>query len=240
MNTTKTIIAIGGGELRDQETLPMDQAIVRLSNKQNPKILFIPTASGDSEGYIEVVERVYGETLNCAVTALKILTESPADDEIREQILSADIIYVGGGNTAKMMTAWKEKHVDRYLWQAYHNGVILSGLSAGAICWFDAGYSDSFYADTGEYTTVKGLGMIPALCCPHFNAQLDFDGFMQRQKRPAIAIDDCCAVVFQNDAYKVVKAKESANAYLLVNHGGTIHKTVLDNIDFKPLQGEII
>ncbi|MCL1996466.1 MAG: peptidase E [Defluviitaleaceae bacterium] len=234
MSTKKTIVAIGGGELRCNETFAIDEYIVKSTKKSTPKVLFIPTASGDSEGYIETVKHIYGDELGCLVTSLKIITETPSDAEICEMILSADIIYVGGGNTDKMMEAWKSRGVDDYLRKAYNNGIILTGLSAGSICWFEHGHSDSFLDETGQYCVVDGLGMIYGLHCPHYNERLGFDEFMKTQNKPAVAIEDNCAVVFQDDYYKVVKSNNSANAFLFDSKNGEIRKRMIDNSDFKP------
>ena len=232
----KTIIAVGGGEIRLNETFAIDEYIVKSTGKKNPKALFIPTASGEPDGYTEAFNRVYGSELGCIVNTLKILTETPTDHEIQDMIFSADIIYVGGGNTAKMMDAWKNRGIDNYLWQAYDKGVILSGLSAGSICWFEHGHSDSFIDETGEFSLINGLGMIPGFHCPHYNERPDFDEFMKRHSKPAIAIEDNCAVVFQNDAYKVIKSLDSANAYLIYTKNETIQKRILSNTEFQPVK----
>ena len=236
MTTTKTIVAIGGGDLRFNETLSIDKYIVNLSSKKNLIALFIPTASGEPDGYIEVFNRVYGTELGCSTNVLKILTEAPTDADIREKIISADIIYVGGGNTAKMMEVWKSKNVDVYLEEAYNNGTILTGLSAGSICWFEYGHSDSFRDETGEYSEVKGLGILPGLHCPHYNERPEFDEFIISRKINAIAIDDNCAVVFQDGNYKVIKSVYSANAYLFAPQKGIFKKSVIDNTNFMPIE----
>ena len=95
----KTIVAIDGGELHLKETLSIDKKIVQLSDKTNPNALFIPTASGEPDRYIEAFNQIYGTELGCSTDVLKILTKTPADTENKDKILSADIIYVGGGNT---------------------------------------------------------------------------------------------------------------------------------------------
>jgi len=236
MHIIKTIVAIGGGELRLNETLPIDKKIVELSDKTNPKALFIPTASGEPDGYIDTFNRIYGTALGCTTDVLKILTGTPTDAEIKEKILSADIIYVGGGNTAKMMDAWKNRQIDRHLMEAYNQGTILSGLSAGSICWFEYGHSDSFLEETGAYHPVKGLGILPGLHCPHYNERPEFDALMASQEMPALAIENNCAVVFQEGQYKIIKSVDSANAYFFPskNHGGS--KKVLVNAEFESLK----
>ena len=136
------IVAIGGGEIRDGETLNIDKFIVSLSGKEKPSLLFIPTASHDVEGYIETVKKVYGE-LGCDVKILCLTKENIEEDDIRDIILKSDIIYVGGGNTEYMMKIWEKYSVDKYLKEAYKKNIVLSGLSAGSLCWFKAGFDDS-------------------------------------------------------------------------------------------------
>lgn len=156
----KTIVAIGGGEIRTRGTAPIDREIIRLSNKKNPKLLFIPTASSDSESYWKHVQEHFGTFLKCKTDVLFLIKERPAKAQIRKKILSADVIYVGGGNTLQMMRLWRRLGVDRLLISAYENGTVLSGISAGSICWFDSGHSDSmsFYnPQKWKYINVRGL-----------------------------------------------------------------------------------
>src|ERR1700693_583913 len=134
----KTIVAIGGGEIRTRGTAAIDREIIRLSNKQNPKLLFIPTASSDSERYWKHVQEYFGEFLKCNTDVLFLIKEQPSKERIKEKILSAEIIYVGGGNTLLMMRLWRRLGVDKLLKAAYENGTVLSGISAGSICWFDS------------------------------------------------------------------------------------------------------
>jgi dipeptidase E len=157
----RTIVAIGGGVIRTRGTAAIDREIVRLSNKKNPKLLFIPTATSDSEKYWNHVQDYFGKFLKCKTDVLFLIKEQPSAGQIRRKILSADIIYVGGGNTLMMMRLWRRLGVDKLLTSAYENGTVLSGISAGAICWFDSGHSDSmsFYNPRKwKYINVKGLG----------------------------------------------------------------------------------
>lgn len=138
----KHIVAIGGGEIGRPgypiETTAIDKQIISASGKMNPNVLFVPTASTDSSGYCEVFRQHYGKRLGCTVTVLNLYSE-PTEAAIEQEIDNADIIYVGGGNTLKMMTLWRRMGVDKLLANAYENGTVLCGLSAGAICWFEAG-----------------------------------------------------------------------------------------------------
>ncbi len=122
-----TIVAIGGGEIRLEETLAIDRQIVSLAHKEKPLALFLPTASGEPQGYMDTFHEVYGEKLGCQTETLLLLSGDATQEEMRRKILSADIIYVGGGNTKKMMEVWQEKHVDVFLREAYEKGTILRG-----------------------------------------------------------------------------------------------------------------
>ena len=99
----KAIVAIGGGEIRTRGTAPIDREIIRLSGKKNPKLLFIPIASSDSERYWKHVKEYFGKFLKCKTDVLILIKERPSKKQIRKKILSADIIYVSGGNTLLMM-----------------------------------------------------------------------------------------------------------------------------------------
>jgi len=169
----KAIVAIGGGEIRTRGTAPIDREIIRLSGKKHPKLLFIPTASSDSERYWKHIKEYFGDFLKCKTDVLFLIKERLPKKQIRKKILAAEVIYVGGGNTLLMMRIWRRLGVDKLLKLAYNNGTVLSGISAGSICWFDSGHSDSmsFYnAQKWKYINVKGMGLIPGIHCPHYNS----------------------------------------------------------------------
>src|SRR3989344_5093693 len=133
------IVAVGGGEIgrpgTSIETEKIDKETIKLSGKKHPKLLFIPTASSDSEGYVEVVKKYFGKRLGCKVDVLRLLKSKPNRREIRKKILGTDIVYVGGGITLKMMAVWRKLGVDSILEVAVRKGIVLSGVSAGAVCW---------------------------------------------------------------------------------------------------------
>ena len=159
------IVAVGGGDMGNSETLPIDREIINLTGKARPRALFIPTASYDSADYYEGFRRVYGRRLGCQTDVLLLLGINQPHEIVEEKILSADLIYVGGGNTLKMMRRWRKLGVDHMLQTAYANGIVLAGVSAGAICWFSYGHSDSmafYHPDDWGYVKVKGLGLIEA------------------------------------------------------------------------------
>ncbi|MBA3937732.1 MAG: Type 1 glutamine amidotransferase-like domain-containing protein, partial [Planctomycetes bacterium] len=159
------MFAIGGGELRTGETLTFDQQIVAFTGQIGPRALFVPTASGDSEGYWQAFSAVYGRQLGCTTEVLRLLTD-PADAAAAAgKIGNADLIYVGGGNTLRMLEVWRRLGVDRLLEQAAGCGQVLCGLSAGALCWFRFGNSDAPMLEgrSGIRTMrVDGLGLVDA------------------------------------------------------------------------------
>jgi len=218
----KKIVAIGGGEIGRPgfpiETTKIDKEIIKLTNKKNPVLLFIPTASGDSEGYFATVEKYFGKKLGCKTNVLYLTKAKLSKEQIRSKILSADIIYVGGGNTFKMMKIWKKFGIDKILQEAHKKGV-LSGLSAGAICWFKYGNSDSRKMKNPKAPLIKvsGLNFIPALLCPHYDFEKDrkpdLKKMMQKTSGIAIALDNCCAIEIIDNTYKIISSKDSANAY---------------------------
>lgn len=227
------IVAIGGGELGSNETMQIDRFIVEISETPKPKLLFIPTASGDSEGYIEAVRKVYGNQLGCKIDTLLLLDNGITQSEIEKKILSADIIYVGGGDTVKMMEIWRRNKVDEYLRKAYEKNLVLSGISAGSICWFLKGHSDS-NADTNpngwwDYEQVKGINLIPAIHCPHYNEKghEGFDEAMKKEEIPGIAVENNCAFVIKDDMYKIIKSDNRSKVYLLKNINGIVSKKEL-------------
>jgi dipeptidase E len=234
----KAIVAIGGGEIRTRGTAAIDREIIRLSNKKHPKLLFIPTASSDSEIYWQHIQHYFCNFLKCKTDVLFLIREQPSKEQIRSKILSADVIYVGGGNTLQMMRIWRRLGVDKVLKAAYENGTVMSGISAGAICWFDSGHSDSmsFYNPRNwKYINVKGLGLInlgpiKGIHCPHYNGMTrgvprrkHFRAMIEKIEGVGIAMENNCAIEFIDGRfYRVIRSKPSARAYRVYKSGGKV------------------
>src|SRR6516225_4522628 len=108
----KAIVAIGGGEIRRKGTEDIDREIIRLSNRPHPNVLFIPTASSDSDNYWRSFAEYFGDFLKCKTDVLRLIDTPPSAQQIERKIFSADIIYVGGGNTLYMMRVWRRLGVD--------------------------------------------------------------------------------------------------------------------------------
>ena len=218
------IVAIGGGEIGrpgySVETAEIDKQIIALTKKAHPKVLFLPTASGDSQSYYETFKSYYGETLGCNTSILSLYAK-PSKTIIKEAIMNADIIYVGGGNTLKMMTLWRRMDVDKMFAEAGKNGTLLTGLSAGAICWFKAGLSDSrsfkSSGHTWNYINVHGLNIKNILLCPHYDVELQRQPALKKSlegtKKVAIAVDNCAALEIKDDKFRVLSSKKGAKAH---------------------------
>jgi dipeptidase E len=233
----KKIVAIGGGEIGRPrypvETTEIDKEIIRLTRKKNPKLLFIPTASSDSESYFEIVKKHFGNKLGCKTDVLYLIKEKLSKKEIKDKILKSDIIYVGGGDTLKMMKTWKKNGVENFFKKAYRKGIVLCGLSAGSICWFKWGNSDSrkFNNPNANLIKVAGLNLISALHCPHYDfdkdRKADLKKMMRKTSGVAIAIDNCCAIEIIDDTYRIIDSKSSANAYKVYWKGNKYYEEVI-------------
>ena len=236
------IIAIGGGEVREKSTLQIDKEIISFSGKKNPKLLFIPTASSDAEGYFLSIKEYFGN-LGCSVDVLYLIKENPTKEEIQSKILGSDIIYVGGGNTLKMMTLWRKLGVDILLQKALEKNIVLCGLSAGSICWFKYGNSDSrkFTGNSSQLIKVTGLGFIEALHCPHYDAeayrQEDLKRMMKSSPLIAIALENNCAIQIEDASYRIITSNPKAKAYKIYWKNGVYFKEEIERDNtFLPLQ----
>lgn len=236
------IVAVGGGDMRVQATLAIDQRIIELTGKQQPHALFIPTASSDSVEYAEVFHATYGDLLGCKVDTLFLLRDKPPLERIAEQIRAADLIYVGGGNTLMMMRLWRRLGVDQLLREVYARGTVLSGVSAGALCWFAYGHSDSqrFYnPENWDYIRVRGLGWLNLTACPHLDGESRLENFvrmMQKHSGMGLGIDDCAALEVIDDQCRVIASREGARAYRVFRQNGQMNIQPLEpDTQYQPL-----
>lgn len=233
----KRIIAIGGGEIKQRQTLKIDKYIVDSAGEKNPRLLFVPTASSDAEGYVEAISSYFGDELGCSVEALLLCENKDSKEKIRKKILESDIVYVGGGNTRMMLEIWKKNNVHHFLKEAYHQGTILCGLSAGSICWFDCGQSDSDLTDSdmgSPYSIVEGLGFIPMIHSPHHNEDFrntDFDRKISDMKLIGLALSNNCAIEICDDGFRIMKSRPEAYALKIFRSGNRLVKEELNSSD---------
>ena len=165
MAKSRNIIAIGGGGFGANPGQGIiEKYILKQTKKKNPKICFIPTATGDNEAYKVNFYSTF-TNLNCCPSHLDFFKRTP---DLNELILNQDAIFVGGGNTKSMLAVWKEWGLDKILKKAYLNGTVMSGVSAGAICWFQNGITDSW---ASNLKMMPCLNFIKGTCCPHYDEE---------------------------------------------------------------------
>jgi dipeptidase E len=243
----KKIVALGGGEIGRPgypiETTEIDREIIRLSGKENPALLFIPTASGDSESYYEAVKQHFGKRLGASLDVLYLLRERPVIEEIKSKIDKADIIYVGGGNTSRVTRTWRKTGTDLLLKQAYENGKVLSGISAGAICWFRWGNSNvrKYKNPDADLIRVSGMRLLNGLFCPHYDAEEARKPELKRMMRKvpgiAVAVDNCCAIEIIDNRYRIISSKPAANAFKVYwSKGEFFEEMIQKKEEFEPLE----
>ena len=227
------IVALGGGTV--DENSAVDRFIVALCGKERPRFLFLPTASGDGGHYINAVKRSY-KRLGCATDALCLVRAEYAQDELKSRVSAADIIYVGGGDPLRMMKVWERVGLLPLLREAAERGAVMCGVSAGAMCWFSAGYSDRDYYDPAienpAYRLIDGLGLIPAVCCPHYDepGRDSFDSACAAYALPGVALENDTALVFDSAEYSVAKNDERKKAWLFSRERGAVSKIELTGV----------
>lgn len=210
----KQIIALGGGGFSMEPENPLlDLYILSQSPNKTPKICFIPTASGDAENYIQGFYHFFRKQ-NCISSHLSLI--NPPSRDLEAFLLEKDIIYVGGGNTKNLLALWREWGIDEILRKAWNQGIILAGISAGAICWFEEGITDSF----GEgLELIKCLRFLKGSCCPHYdgeeNRRPSYQKLVGAQYiQSGIAVDDGVAVHFVDQKInEIVSSRPNARAY---------------------------
>lgn len=233
----RKIVALGGGSIGygsvKPEVLSISREIIRLSGKKNPYLTFLPTASSDDRAYVRTVENHFGRKLGCRVSALCLLSRKLTSSELRKALMGADIIYVGGGNTLMMMNRWKRLGVDLYLKKAHAKGTVLCGTSAGAICWFESGNSDSrkFKNPRAKLIRVGGLGLVKALFCPHYDIEKDrkpeLKAMMKNIPGVALAATNCAALEIVGSRYRVLISKSGARVFKVYWTAGKFYEIKL-------------
>lgn len=231
-------MTIGGEKLNKNSVSPIDQRIMQMSNKKHPAVLFIPTASRDHAEYVTKFND-YFTFLGAHVDVLLLYTEQLTLEQIKNKIDAADIIYVGGGNTLRMMTLWRKLGLDRLLQQASTSGKVLCGTSAGSICWFQSGNSDSRKDNNpdADYIQVTALGLLNGMNCPHYDSEpgrkSSFKKMLKKYAGVGIALDDFAALEIIGDRYKIITSKDTAQGYKVYWKDGIFYEQVLDKIEYK-------
>lgn len=224
----------GGGFAMEPDNPLLDSFILSLSVRQPAKVCFVPTASADSAPYIARFYRAFSE--RAIPTDLTLfdpssLPRQPAhSSELAEFVHAQDIIYVGGGNTVNLLAMWRAHGLDTILREAWSRGAILCGVSAGMICWFHGGVTDSY----GELDGLTdGLGLIDASACPHYDSEEKrrptYHRLIREGLPPGYAADDGAALHFEGtELVQAVSSRGGAGAYRVEIVNGEVVETRIE------------
>ena len=232
MRSIPQIIAMGGGGFSMEPDNPaLDRYVCQATGKERPRVCFLAQASGESYEYTTRFYRAFTE-LDARPSHLSLFNPHTAD--LAGFLLGQDAIYVGGGNTKSMLALWREWGMDEILRQAWAEGVVLAGVSAGAICWFAEGLTDSI---PGDLTGLACLGFLSMSCSPHFDGEAKRRPTYYRlvgngQMRPGFGMDDGAALHFIGERLeRVVASRPAATAWRIEPDGrGGVSETRLDAV----------
>lgn len=199
------IVAVGGGSFNARPDDPViERYMLALTRKKRPKVLFIPTASAEPADYISTFFDAFTK-IGATPSVLRLFRRTP---DLRDTLLNQDMIYVGGGNTKSMLAVWRDWGLDVVLREAWRAGIVLGGVSAGAICWFDMGVTDSW---SDRLAPLPGLGFLPNTCCPHYDSEAD--------RRPSVH-----AFVQNSQVPRVLALHDGAAGHFI---GRTLHRSLV-------------
>ena len=230
----KQIIAIGGGGFgRNPQQHLIEQYILDQAKSSRPNILFIPTATGELDSYIVNFYKVFSK-LQCNPNHLSFFKRTP---NLHQLIAEQDVIFVGGGNTKSMLAVWREWQLDEYLSDAYNRGVVMSGVSAGAICWFQQGITDSWES---ELKVMPCLEFVDGVCCPHYDEEPERRPttkklLINNNYQEVIGIEGGCALhIKEGNIFKAVRFSQNKNSYRVTAKDNKIIESPIDSISLVP------
>jgi peptidase E len=220
----RQIIAMGGGGFSMEVSPLLDDYILSRARRKRPRVCFLPTASGDAATYIARFYRAFAPR-DCVPTDLtlfdSLLPRQPAyTTDLPAFVAEQDVIYVGGGNTANAIALWRLHGLDDAMRAAWEAGTILCGVSAGMLCWFTGGVTDSF---GGLAVLEDGLGFLPYAGCPHYDGDERRRPAFQQMTVEGYAADDFAALCFDGETLReVVSSRPEAAGYHLTVRGGVV------------------
>ncbi len=214
---------MGGGGFSMEPSNPLlDLYVLNLAGKKRPRICFIPTASGDSQDYTDRFYKSFNK-YDCTTSHLSLFRGTTPD--LESLVLEQDILYVGGGNTKNMLALWKDWDLDKLIRKAYENGIVIAGISAGSICWFEQGVTDSI---PGKLSSLNCLGWLKGSNCPHYDGEIERRPSYHRLIRnkeilPGLATEDGVAAHFINgELNEFVSSQPEKRAYIVSFKDGLI------------------
>jgi dipeptidase E len=222
----RRLFALGGWKTA-KDGLPLMRYFLGLTGKPNPKVCVLPTASGDAAESIVAHYDILNQ-LDCRPRHLRLFQPSKVDD-FEAYLMDMDAIYVSGGNTLNMLAVWRDQGIDKVLRKAWEKGIVLGGASAGMICWFQQGCSDS---RPGRLGPVDGLGWLAGSACPHYDLEKRRGAYQDLVLAGAlpdgIALEDGVGALFEGISLaRVVSANPKAKAWAVRRRGGAVDATPL-------------
>lgn len=200
---------LGGGGFSTNADSELELYMLGLTGRSKPRVCLIPTATGDSAAYISKFNDRF-KSFPCEYHTLSLF--KPHTANISEFIFSMDIVYVGGGNTRNLLVLWKEWGICEALREANRRGVVIAGVSAGLICWFEKGVTDS---QSDKLGVLDGLGELEGICCPHFDTEVGRremleSSLLESRYRIGYGVQDGVALHFQsNSLIEAVTSREN-------------------------------
>jgi dipeptidase E len=210
----------GGGFTAGLDDPALDELVLRLTQTARPRVCLLPTAGGDSELQIRRFYETYGDRL-CEPSHISLFRLGRRPVPLREHLLSQDAIYVGGGSMVNLLAIWRAQGLDAVLREAWEAGVVLAGLSAGSMCWFEWGVSTSY----GHAGPARGLGFLPGSNSVHHDSETSrrpvyLEAVRSGEIPPGYAVDDGAALIIRGtELDEVVTAREGARAYEVTPDG---------------------
>ncbi len=225
----KKIVVVGGGGFTHKSDKDLDDFVLNQVNKSDKEIGFLPTASDDD---IEKTDLFYQrfQSKNLKLSHFNLCSGVNGFDE---WMLKKDLIYIGGGNTFKMIELWKRYNLVEIFKKAYEKGIILGGVSAGGACWFDWILSDSM---NKSLSPLRGISLLSGSCTPHASDNNRLEQFVidiKNENLPeGLAIDDGVAVLFIDGIpSEVYSSRVNHDAYYVNKHDKVSLKTHIKNLN---------
>jgi dipeptidase E len=225
----RTIFAMGGGGFTSEPSNPLlDEYVLTLADVPCPRICFLPTASGDPERHLAAFYAAFGDR-ECEPTHLSLFRLGRSPVPVRERLLGADIVYVGGGSMINMLAVWHAHGVDEVMREAWERGTALCGLSAGAMCWFQWGITTS----TGAPLPASGLGLLPGSNSVHYDTEPARRPVYHRLVvdeaiSPGFGVDDGVGLRFEgSELVEAVSSRTSAHAFRVQARDGAVSEEPL-------------
>lgn len=228
------IVAIGG--VTPPSTLDLiDKEIIKLAEKKNPKVLYVPTAGGDNLDYCKFFKGIYEGQFECKVDILFLVRETPTIEEVREKVFSADIIYIDGGSISRLMNYFKKFNMNNFLKEAYEKDIVLAGKSAGGLCFGKYYYENDNTEDFktpefNNYIEVDCLSFLNFIICPHYNLtgySEKLEAMLKGRDVVGIALENNCAIEIIDEEYRIISSQDDANGYIVTENGTNIMKKVI-------------